>query len=160
MTEKTLAMKVLEGQKVAYDTAVYDTSMRDAEEIAQFLEVVPEAVFKSLVVAPPAPTGRFSKPLLMVIPANRQLNLKKVAKLAAVKKVKMATHSEAETWTGLQVGGISPLALLNKGILIYIDESAKTQDKIYVSSGQRGMQIILPAKDLIRVTKAKLVDVT
>ena len=157
---KTLAMKVLEGQKVAYETAVYDTSMRDAEEIALFFDVAPESVFKSLVVAPPAPTGRFSKPLLMVIPANRQLNLKKVAKLAGVKKVKMATHNEAESWTGLQVGGISPLALLNKGFHIYIDESAKTQDNIYVSSGQRGTQIILPAKDLIRVTKAKLVDVT
>ncbi len=153
-------MKVLQGQKVAFDTAVYPTTMRDAEEIADLLGAPAASVFKTLVVQPPAPTGRFSKPLLVIIPANKQLDLKKLAKVVGAKKVKMASHNEAEELTGLQVGGISPLALLNKGFLMYIDQSVRDQSQIYISSGQRGTQIILAAKDLLRVTKAKPVDVT
>ena len=160
MAEKTLAMKVLEGQKVAFDTAVYPTTMRDAEEIADLLGAPAASVFKTLVVQPPAPTGRFSKPLLVIIPANKQLDLKKLAKVVGAKKVKMVSHNEAEELTGLQVGGISPLALLNKGFLMYIDQSVRDQNQIYISSGQRGTQIILAGKDLLRLTKAKPVDVT
>ncbi len=160
MADKTLAMRVLEGQKVVYDTAVYPTTLRDAEEIANFLHVAADVVFKSLVVNPPTTTGRFSKPLLCVIPANRQLNLKKVAKVVGVKKVKMATYADAEKWTGLQIGGISPLALLNKGFIIYIEQRAQQQDNICISAGQRGTQIIVSAQALARVTRAKWVDVT
>ena len=160
MTEKTLAMKVLQGRKVVFDTAVYPTTMRDAEEIAELLGAPAVSVYKTLVVLPPAATGRFSKPLLVIIPANKQLDLKKLAKIVEAKKVKMAAHAEAEQLTGLQVGGISPLALLNKGFLMYIDQSVREQEQVYISSGQRGTQIILSAKDLLRVTQAKPVDVT
>lgn len=160
MTEKTLAMKVLQGQKVVFDTAVYPKTTRDAQEIADLLGAPAASVFKTLVVLPPAPTGRFSKPLLVIIPANKQLDLKKLAQVVEAKKVKMALHNEAEELTGLQVGGISPLALLNKGFLMFIDQSVRDQNQIYISSGQRGTQIILAAKDLLRVTQAKLVDVT
>ncbi len=154
-TNKTLAMKVLDGRKIKYEVVAYPGNMRDAEEIARELGAPPEQVFKTLVVPPPEGHGRNAKPILAVIPANKQLNLKKLAKLLSVKKVKMASHKEAEALTGLQVGGISPLALLNKGFRVYLDTAVREQTSIYVSAGQRGLQIKLGAMDLVKVTGAK-----
>jgi Cys-tRNA(Pro)/Cys-tRNA(Cys) deacylase len=155
---KTIAMKLLEGKRIAYETREYDTDTRDAEIIAARLNIPPETMFKTLVVNPPEGQPK-AKPMLVMIAANQQLDLKKLAKVVGVKKLKMATHREAEEMTGLQVGGISPLALLNKGFAIYLDQSAQACDKIFVSSGQRGIQIYLTAVDLVRLTKARVVDV-
>ena len=160
MSEKTLAMKVLEGQKVPYEVVPYPSIMRDAEEIAAVLRVAPEQVFKTLVVLPPGTSGKLAKPLLTIVPANRQLSLKKLAQVVGVKKVKMASHQEAETITGLQVGGISALALLNKGFAIFLDESASAFTEIYVSAGQKGLDVRLKVKDLIKVTGARVAAVT
>lgn len=160
MSEKTIAMKVLEGQKMPYEVIPYPREMRDAEEIARVLRVPPGELFKTLVVLPPGAAGKLAKPLLVIVPADRQLNLKKLAKVVGVKKLKMATHKEAEAMTGLQVGGISPLALLNKGFVIYLDMSAKGYAEIYVSAGQRGLDVKVRVADLIKVTGAKMVEVT
>lgn len=62
--------------------------------------------------------------------------------------------------TGLQVGGISPLALINKGFAIYLDEQAEAQSKIFVSAGERGTQIKLSPKDLSKLTGARLADLS
>jgi len=157
---KTLAMRLLEGKKIAYEAVSYDASERDAEKIALQLGVPPEQVFKTLVVAAPRDGLSSSKPLLAIIPANRQLDLKKLAKLINVKKLKMATHQQAEAMTGLQVGGISPLALINKGFTICLDELADAQAQIFVSAGERGTQIKLAPADLRKLTRARLADVS
>ena len=159
-TDKTLAMKVLEGRKVTYEVVPYPDNMRDAEEIAGVLGVPADQVFKTLVVLPPGTIGKAAKPLLVMIAANRQLSLKKMAQEVGVKKVKMASHQEAEKMTGLQVGGISALALLNKGFVIYLDASAHAYDAVYVSAGQKGLDVKVKVADLIKVTQAKMVDVT
>ncbi|MEZ4516831.1 MAG: aminoacyl-tRNA deacylase [Chloroflexota bacterium] len=154
--EKTLAMKVLEGKKVPYEVVTFPDDMHDAEQIAELLGVEPELVFKTLVVNPPA-AGQ--KPLLVMVPANRQLDLKQLAAALKAKKVRMAAHREAEEMTGLQVGGISALALLNRGFTVYLDESAKTHDAVYVSAGKRGINLKVPVRDLIKVTGARLIHV-
>ena len=153
---KTVAMRLLEGKKVPYEAISYDASERDAEKIAIQLGVPPEQVFKTLVVAAPKDGRSLAKPLLAIIPANRQLDLKKLAKLTGTKKLKMASHQEAEAMTGLQVGGISPLALINKGFTIYLDELAMGQKQIFVSAGERGTQIKLAPADLHKQTGARL----
>jgi Cys-tRNA(Pro)/Cys-tRNA(Cys) deacylase len=157
---KTLAMRLLEGKKVSYEAVSYDAGERDAEKIATQLGVPPEQVFKTLVVAAPQDGRSPSKPLLVIIPANRQLDLKKLARLINVKKLKMASHQQAEEMTGLLVGGISPLALINKGFAIYLDELASEQAQIYVSAGERGTQIKLASTDLRKLTGARLADVS
>ena len=154
MTEKTLAMKVLEGQKVAYEPFSYPATERDAAVIAIHFGVPPAQVFKTLVVER-AP----AKPLLVLVPAHAQLNLKKLAKVTGDKKLKMATHAQAEALTKLQVGGISPLALLNKGFVMLIDESVRSQEVVFVSAGQKGLNLRLRAADLIRVLQARVVEV-
>lgn len=150
-TKKTLAMKLLEGKNIDYDVHSYPNGLRDAEEVAAAIGAPPERVYKTLVVPRPFP----AKPLLVMLPANRQLDLKKLARAVGEKKLKMATHSEAEALTGLQVGGISAVALLNKGFTVYIDDAAKPLDRIIISAGERGSQIELAVSDLVKLTRAR-----
>ena len=152
--KKTNAMKLLEGKKVPYESYSYPANLRDAQEVAAAVGWPAGQVFKTLVVPRPKP----SKPLLVMIPADRQLDLKKLAKAVREKKLKMATQREAELLTGLQVGGISALALLNKGFAIYLDQTAHAFDQIVISAGQRGLQIKLAVPDLVKVTRARMVD--
>jgi len=100
------------------------------------------------------------KPVLVVIPGPNQVALKKLASYLGKKKIFLATESEAEQWTGLQAGGISPLALLNKGFRVVLDASAREQAELHVSGGQRGLNIRMKVDDLVRLTKARLADVS
>lgn len=150
--EKTLAMKVLEGKKVAYEAVEYPPTERDAVQVAGALGVPPGQVFKTLVVTRPS-----GKPLLVMLPADQQLDLKEVARAAGEKKLKMATHQEAEALTGLQVGGISALALLHRPFVIYIDSAARAYEHIYISAGKRGINLKVGVQDLVKVTGARWV---
>lgn len=154
MSSKTLAMKVLEAQKVSYVVHTYPEYERDAKKIAQWIEIPAERIFKTLVV-----TRETGKPLLVMVPGSHQLNLKKLAKDLGEKKVKFASHVQAEELTGLEVGGISPLVLLNRGFMILLDQSATAFDTICVSAGKKGVNIELDPVDLHKVTAARYVDV-
>lgn len=156
MTEKTLAMRALDGKRIAYEVLTYPDELRDAEEIALLLDLPTNVVFKTLVVLPPE-SGK--KPLLVMVPSDAHLDLKKLAAAAGAKKLKMATHREAEQLTGLQVGGISALALLNKGFAVYIDASARAEDKMCISAGKRGIQLKVPTEALVKLTNARWADV-
>ena len=152
--KKTNAMKLLEGKKVPYESYAYPANSRDAQEVAAAMDWPAGQVFKTLVL----PRQKPGKPMLVMIPADRQLDLKKLAKAVGEKKLKMATQREAERLTGLQVGGISALALLNRGFAIYLDESALVYEQIVISAGQRGLQIKLAVADLVKVSRARIVD--
>lgn len=152
--EKTLAMRVLEGKKVAYEVITYPDSERDGESIAAYLGIPAGQLLKTLVVARSP-----GKPILVMIPAGSQLDLKKLAKAVNEKKVKMATHQEAEQLTGLQVGGISALALLNRGFLILIDQTAQAYSHVFVSAGQRGLNLKVSVASLVQVSTARYVNV-
>lgn len=155
--DKTLSMKVLEGKKIPYQVVTFPDDMRDAEQIAALLGIPAGQVYKTLVVLPPA-AGQ--KPMLVMVPADRQLDLKKLAAVTNAKKLKMATHREAEELTGLQVGGISALALLNKGFVVYVDVTAKALSHIYVSAGKRGINLKVPTTDLAKTVNARYADVS
>ena len=79
-----------------------------------------------------------------------------LARVLGEKKVYLASQREAEQITGLQVGGISPLALLSRGFQVVIDSSAESQEEIYLSGGQRGLNIRLAPNDLIALTNARV----
>ena len=155
MTEKTLAMLVLDGQNVTYRVILYDSALRDAEEIAHQIGSEPSQVFKTLVVTRPA-----GKPFLVMIAADKQLDLKKMAREVGEKKVKMASQRDAEKLTGLQVGGISALALLNRGFSNCLDADASSHETVYISAGKRGLQLQVPVDDLIRISKARILPVS
>jgi Cys-tRNA(Pro)/Cys-tRNA(Cys) deacylase len=146
----------LDGKKISYNAYSYPDNLRDAEEVAQALDLPFERVFKTLVISRPKP----DKNILAMVPANRQLDLKKLAKSVGDKKLKMASHRDAEALTGLQVGGISALALLNRGFDVYLDQSAAGFEQIIVSAGERGQQIELAVGDLVKLTRARYVDLS
>lgn len=152
MVQKTLAMRLLEGKKVPYEVFTYPESERDAAVVARHLGAPPAQVFKTLVV-----TRERGKPILVMIPADSQLDLKLLAKELGEKKVQMATHQEAEKLTRLQVGGISALALINKGFQITIDAAARQHEAIYISAGEKGINLKVGVADLLRVTGARVI---
>ena len=149
-------MKLLENRKIPYEAVEYPKTERDAEKLAMIFGVSPRIVFKTLVV----PRDGRKKTLLVMVPADRQLNLKKLAKAVGEKKLKMATHNDAEKLTGLQVGGISPLALLNKGFDVLIDQSSQDHQHIYISAGQKGINLKVPTQEIVAITNSKVEDVT
>ena len=81
--EKTLAMRVLEGQDIPYEVIEFPDTVHDAVEVAQVAGVPPENVYKTLVVQADDPGF---KPMLILIAANSTLDLKKVAKVIGAKK--------------------------------------------------------------------------
>ncbi|PID84996.1 MAG: hypothetical protein CSB13_10315 [Chloroflexi bacterium] len=139
---------------VAHAITPFPDTMRDAEEIAAWLGVSPAQVFKTLVVLLP---NSEKKKYLVMVAANQQLNLKLFASAVGEKKLVMASHTQAEKLTGLQVGGISALALPHKNFKVYLDESANKFEKIFVSGGKRGLDLEIAVSDLVQITKAKFV---
>jgi Cys-tRNA(Pro)/Cys-tRNA(Cys) deacylase len=150
---KTNAMRVLDAHHVTYQAHYYDAAFHSATEVAALVGVPPAQVFKTLVVLPESGQGR---PLLVLVPSAQELDLKVLGTQPAVneKRLRMATQREAESLTGLLVGGISPLALLQKGFRIFIDESVLALDELYLSAGQRGVNLQVATADLLRVTGA------
>jgi Cys-tRNA(Pro)/Cys-tRNA(Cys) deacylase len=153
---KNNVTRFLDSKRITYQvfTYDYDAGVHSAIEVATVIGLPPQQVFKSLVALADEPNH---KPLLVVIPGPDTLDLKALAKATKLKKVRMAAHEQAESLTGLQTGGISPLALINKGFDIYLDEQAQTFDAIAVSAGQRGANVLLPVKELIKLTRARVV---
>ncbi len=148
-------MRVLEVQNVPYEVFNYPSTRHSALEVAELVEAPPSQVYKTLVVQ-----RERGKPLLVMIAGDRQLDLKKLATAIDEKKLYMASQRDAERLTGLQVGGISALALLNRGFDIFMDQAATEQSQVYVSAGRRGTNLRLAVEDLIRVTGARLVEAT
>ena len=157
MDLKNNVTRLLDSRKIRYTVHLYDydAGVRSAVEVAEAVGLPPDQVFKTLVVLPEE-TQR--KPMLVIVPGPETLDLKVLAKGARVKKARMAAHEQAEKLTGLQTGGISPLALINKGFDIYIDQRALGYATIAVSAGQRGANIELPVNDLIKLTNARAIE--
>jgi Cys-tRNA(Pro)/Cys-tRNA(Cys) deacylase len=155
---RTQAMRALDARKIAYKVHVFPDTIHDAAEVAANVGVPPAQVFKTLVlVREDAPNAH---PLLVMVPANREIDLRLLARSLVVKSVRMARHEQAEKLTGLKVGGISALALLNRPFDVYIDESALRYEEVFVSAGQRGINLQLRVNDLIAVTVAQPIIAT
>jgi Cys-tRNA(Pro)/Cys-tRNA(Cys) deacylase len=150
MTITNNVTRFLEAHKVNYIAHQLPAEKLGAVEAAQYMDVSPDLVFKTIVI-----TREKKKPVLAVIPGPRTVDLKLLASFLAEKKVFLPTEREAEALTGLRAGGISPLALINKGFQVVIDSAAQGYEKIYISGGQRGLDILLPVTDLAKLTNAK-----
>lgn len=153
--KKLNSMRLLEARAIPYEAHPYDSKIRDAEAVARAVGLPTAEVFKTLVVERPAS----KKPVLVMLPCNCTLNLKRLAKALGEKKVTLAPHAAAERLTGLQVGGISALPLLQKQWDVYLDERCGASVNIVISAGQRGTQLRLETKALIDLLNCRIVDV-
>lgn len=155
MAEKLNSMRLLDQQKIDYTIREFPDTIHSADGVADYFGLPHDVVYKTLVVLPA--TG---KPMLVILAGSREVDLKKLAKAVGQKKVQMAPHKEAERLTGLQTGGISALALLHKNFPVYLDQPALELDRILVSAGKRGINLELPVQDLMRLTKANVIEAT
>jgi Cys-tRNA(Pro)/Cys-tRNA(Cys) deacylase len=155
---RTNAMRLLDANKVAYEVLTFSSDTHSATEVAEVMQLDPGMVYKTLVVQRVRAKAGRARPLLVMVAGDRQVDLKVLAASLAEKKLAMATHADAERLTGLQVGGISALALLNKGFDVCIDRAAQSLDRVVVSAGRRGIDVRLSVSDLVRVTRARWVD--
>jgi Cys-tRNA(Pro)/Cys-tRNA(Cys) deacylase len=147
--------RFLDSKKVKYTAFELPAEKLGALETARRLNVPLEQVFKTIVATRDKP----GKPILAVIPGNCALDLKALAAVLGEKKIHLPTQREAEQLTGLQAGGISPLALINKGFQVIIDQSAQSFTEIHVSGGQRGLNIRMPVSDLSNLVRARFATI-
>ena len=148
--------RLLDQRKIPYTAFELPAEKLGAVEAAQHMGVDPGLVYKTIVVRR---EGK-GKPVLALVPGTGEVNLKLLAKALGEKKMILPTEREAEELTGLQAGGISPLALLNRGFQVLLDESARAHPEIYISGGQRGLDIRLHVTDLQALTNARLEKIT
>ena len=148
--------RLLDSRKISYTAFELPAEKLSATETARLLGVPAESVYKTIVVTRPKPR----KPILAVIPGTHRVDLKLLATALNEKKVSLPTEREAEQLTGLQAGGISPLALLNKGFQVLIDASAQNLVEVHVSGGQRGLNIRLPVTALAELTRARFAKIS
>ena len=153
---KNNVTRLLDGRKIAYKSFQLPAEKLGALEVSQYLGIPPEQVYKTIVVT----RMRRGKPILALVPGPDEVDLKALAKHLGEKKVHLTTQKQAEQLTGLQAGGISPLALINRGFQVIVDSSAKQYQEIYISGGQRGLDIRLPVSDLISLTEATLGEIS
>jgi Cys-tRNA(Pro)/Cys-tRNA(Cys) deacylase len=153
---KNNVTRMLESRGIPFEAFELPQEKLSGMEAASYLGIEPEKVFKSIVVK----RQERGKPILALVPAPREVDLKNLSSAVGEKKLILATQKEAEKLTGLQTGGISPLALLNRRFQVVIDSSAESFDEVFISGGQRGINIRLATRSLVDLTKADLADIS
>lgn len=151
---KTNVMRILDKAKIPYETKEYPVDEKDlsGSHAADLLGVDHGSMFKTLVLK-----GEKNGFLVCCIPVDGEVDLKKAAKAAGDKKVEMLPMKDLFAVTGYIRGGCSPIGM-KKHFPTYLDPSAFQYDKIAVSAGLRGVQVILSPKDLGDYVGAKVID--
>ena len=152
----TNAMRLLKQANIPFDTSEYEVDESDLSGVhaASALGVDPDCVFKTLVAR-----GERKGLCVFCIPVAEELDLKKCAAATGEKKIEMIHVRELPGLTGYVRGGCSPIGMKKK-YPTFIDEIATLFDRIYVSAGIRGQQIILNPEDLRVYTGATFADLT
>ena len=150
MAEKTNAARLLEAAGIKFELIPYEYSEDDlsAQSVAAELGEDTDLVFKTLVLR-----GDRNGIFVCVIPGDFELDLKLAAKISGNKSCEMVHVRELLPLTGYIRGGCSPIGM-KKAYPTFIHESALLYDFIYISAGQRGLQLKLDPRDLIEYTSA------
>ena len=153
--KKTNAMRILDGLGIKYEVTGYevDEENLDALTAASKLGVSPDVIFKTIVM-------RNDKNLVFVfcVSAESEVNLKKARSVTGSKEIKPVKMTELLGLTGYIRGGCSPLGMKKK-YPVFIDETAQLFDKIYLSAGVRGRQIIINPDDLLKASGGLFCDI-
>jgi Cys-tRNA(Pro)/Cys-tRNA(Cys) deacylase len=153
---KTNAARLLEQLGISYELREYEVDPDDlaAETVAAKIGLPPEQLFKTLVAR-----GERNGVVMAVIPGDQELNLKALAESAGERKIQLVAVKELQSVTGYIRGGVTALAA-KRDFPVYADETIELFDVISISAGIRGQQILLAPADYLRVTKAKLANLS
>lgn len=151
---KTNAMRILESLSIPYSihTYEYDEENLDAVHAAKSAGLDPEKVFKTIVLR-----NSRNEVYVFCLPAEFEISLKKARAITGSKDIDLIKQSELMPLTGYIRGGCSPLGM-KKRYPTYIEETALLEDRIYISGGQRGIQLEVAPEDLRRAADAVFAD--
>ena len=152
---KTNAVRLLESMGIAYELREYEVDPEDlaAESVAAKIGMPPEQVFKTLLAR-----GDRNGMCFAVIPGNCELDLTALAAAAGDRKTELVAVKELQSLTGYIRGGVTVLGA-KKVFPVFADETIEMWERISVSAGVRGTQIIIAPQDYIRATGATLMDI-
>jgi Cys-tRNA(Pro)/Cys-tRNA(Cys) deacylase len=153
---KTNVIRLLEANKILHDIRTYDVNEDDLSgtSVAQKIGADEEIVFKTLVAE-----GDKTGIIVLCVPVNSELNLKKSAIVSGNKKVELIPAKNLLAVSGYVRGGCSPIGMKKK-YPTYIDETAQLFDLIYISAGIRGIQVGMKPNDLQIFTNSIFGDLT
>ena len=147
---KTNGARYLESLGIPFELQEYDVDPEDlsAITVAKKIGMPPEQVFKTLLT-----TGGHGDYVFAVVPGDAELDFKKLARAAGLRKAEMAPLKDVQPLTGYIRGGVTIFGA-KKAYPVYVDETAILFDKISVSAGTRGTQVILSPDDYLRAARA------
>ena len=149
---KTNAARLLDARGIDYELRVYEFDPEDlsSDKVAAQIGLPHEQVFKTLVAK-----GDRTGVLLTVLPGDAELDLKALAKLSGNRRVELAPLKEVQPLTGYIRGGVTALGC-SRNYPVYAEEEIILFDRISVSAGVRGTQILLSPDDYISAVNATL----
>ena len=149
---KTNVLRHLDARKIPYETREYavEDDNFDGKLVAGKTGLDASMIYKTLVL-----TGDKQSHLVCVIPVEKELDLKAVARASGNKSVAMLPQKDLLPLTGYLRGGCSPIGMKKK-FPTFLHQDARDLKQISVSAGVRGCQVILQVEDLIRLTDAVL----
>ncbi len=152
--KKTNAMRILEKNKIKYSILKYkvDENNLDAIHIATNSKLSLELVYKTIVLI-----NEKNEIFIFCLPAEFNVSLKKAKSITNSKKISLLELKNLKKTTGYIRGGCSPIGMI-KEYPTYISEFAQIEDYIYISGGQRGLQLKINPFDLSKCINAKFRD--
>jgi Cys-tRNA(Pro)/Cys-tRNA(Cys) deacylase len=153
---KTNGARLLESLGVPFEVREYEVDPEDlsALTVARKVGMPPEQVFKTLLT-----TSGPGDYVFAVIPGDAEVDFKKLARAAGLRKAEMVSLKEVQPLTGYIRGGVTVFGA-KKAYPVFVDETVILFDKISVSAGARGTQLILSPDDYLRAAEAQTADLT
>jgi Cys-tRNA(Pro)/Cys-tRNA(Cys) deacylase len=153
--KKTNAVRLLDQLRIAYELREYDVDPDDlsAETVAAKIGLPPAQTFKTLLAR-----GDRTGPCFAVIPGDAELDLKALAAATGDKKTELVHLKDVQPLTGYIRGGVTALAA-KKEFPVIVDRSIERWDRISISAGMRGMQILMAPAEYVRATHARVADI-
>jgi Cys-tRNA(Pro)/Cys-tRNA(Cys) deacylase len=156
---KTNGARFLEALGIHFELQEYEVDASNPQDlsaltVAKKIGMPPEQVFKTLLT-----TGGHDSYVFAVIPGDAELDFKKLARAAGLRKAEMVTLKDVQPLTGYIRGGVTVFGA-KKSYPVFVDETAILFDRISVSAGARGTQLILAPGDYLRAAQAQTADLT
>jgi Cys-tRNA(Pro) deacylase len=152
---RTHALRDLDKQGIPYQVLLHDHRAMNVEEAAAERGVSIRQVVKTLLVRRPD-----RKHLIALVRGDQRLSLKKLARIAGVKKLDMAPAADVPRITGYQIGAVAPVGLRRSDVPIYVDEHILAEPRVSISAGRHDAGLELATEDLIRAVSGQVADIT
>lgn len=154
MNMKTNAVRILELHGIAFELRSYDVDPEDlsAETVARKVRMPIGQVYKTLVCR-----GERVGAIFAVVAGDCELDLKVLARASADRKCQVVPLKDVQPLTGYVRGGVTVLGA-KKAFPAFVDQGFAEHERVSVSAGTRGLQVILAPSDYLRITKATVVS--